>query len=172
MTIAWILKIHFENGYTYQKSRSRFLKIGDNMEKRRFILALDFDETIATNAFPDIQKAELNPPVLDNLERMKNILTQRGISPIVILWTCRTDNDKGLFLTDAVEFCEKHGIHIDYVNENPLVEFDMFKEVDIYTPSPKIHYDFLLDDKTSSALFPGETVEKFKMVLDRMEKFL
>ena len=74
------------------------------MEK---ILAIDFDGTITRHSrYPNI--GEANTEFIDWLKKQK----EDGCK--LILWTCRT----GRLLQEAVEFCEKHGLTFDAVNEN------------------------------------------------------
>ena len=94
---------------------------------RPTIYAVDFDGTIVENAFPDI--GQINQKVREFLLKRK----EKG--NIIILWTTR-DNEK---LYEAVEFCDNHGIPIDYVNRNvPWLDFDT---------SDKIFADVYVDDR-------------------------
>lgn len=132
--------------------------------KKLFSIAIDFDGTIALNGFPDITKAKINSDFIYLLEQTKSFIKSIGLKPIIILWTCRTNNSKGSYLSDAVEFCKKHKIHIDYVNENPTYQLKMFENVKIYTPSPKIYADLYLDDLAYNAneYFLHEIYQKYK----------
>ncbi len=70
------------------------------------IIAVDFDGTLCKNRYPDI--GEPIQEVIDKLlEEQKN-------GAKLILWTCRCDQE----LTDAVEWCERHGIIFDAVNDH------------------------------------------------------
>ncbi len=70
------------------------------------IIAVDFDGTLCTNRYPDI--GEPIQEVIDKLlEEQKN-------GAKLILWTCRCDKE----LTDAVEWCGRHGIIFDAVNDH------------------------------------------------------
>ena len=73
------------------------------------IFAVDFDGTIAKNAFPDISKAEPNVNLIEYLKVLKSIGNNK-----LILWTNRTDNH----LIDACNWCADHGLYFDAVNEN------------------------------------------------------
>lgn len=70
------------------------------------IIAVDFDGTIVQNKWPEIGK--INDFVVNKMRREKEEGT------IIILWTCRTGRE----LREAVEFCEKNEIPIDYANED------------------------------------------------------
>ena len=66
-------------------------------------IAVDFDGTLCSDAFPDIGKP--NQPLIDFLIRWQ----QEGNK--VILWTCREDT----LLWIAVDWCAEHGVTIDEV---------------------------------------------------------
>lgn len=94
---------------------------------RPTIYAVDFDGTIVENEFPDIG------PI--NQKVRKFLLERKEKGNIIILWTTR-DNEK---LGEAVEFCDNHGIPIDYVNRNvPWLDFET---------SNKIFADVYVDDR-------------------------
>lgn len=86
------------------------------------VIAVDFDNTLAFNGFPDISRAVPNRSLIRMLRRAQNL----GYS--VILWTCR-ENYGGKFFDDshslsqAVSFCRKYGLFLDAINhgkvENP-----------------------------------------------------
>lgn len=70
------------------------------------IIAVDFVGTLCKNRYPDI--GEPIQEVIDKLlEEQKN-------GAKLILWTCRCDKE----LTDAVEWCGRHGIVFDAVNDH------------------------------------------------------
>ena len=73
---------------------------------RNKIIAIDFDGTLCTNAFPKI--GEPKQSVIDAILREQ----KNGVN--VILWTCRV----GERLIEAVKFCNRAGIIFDAVNEN------------------------------------------------------
>lgn len=98
-----------------------------NDEDRPTIYAVDFDGTIVENDFPDIG------PI--NQEVRKFILDKKRKDNVIILWTTR-QNEK---LEEALDFCEEHGIPIDYANRNvPWVDFET---------SDKIFADVYVDDR-------------------------
>ena len=75
-------------------------------DRRRKLIAVDFDGTLCVSKFPDI--GEPNWSAI-------NALKQRQMDgDIVILWTCR----EGHLLTDAVRWCKNHGLVFDAINEN------------------------------------------------------
>ncbi len=101
------------------------------------IIAVDFDGTIAEHEFPDIGR-----PVPGAFEWMKK-WQEAGAK--LILWTMRSDGrsedggkENGPVLTDAVEFCRKHGVEFWGVNRNP--------EQGGWTQSPKCYAHIYVDD--------------------------
>lgn len=76
------------------------------MEDRK-IYAVDFDNTISLHAhFPNVGKP--------NTELIKWLNERQADGDILILWTCRC----GKHLDMAVDFCKRHGLVFDYINEN------------------------------------------------------
>ena len=95
------------------------------------IIAVDFDGTIAEHKFPDIGN-----PVPGAFHWLKKF---REAGAGIILWTMRSDGQKhGPTLTQAVEFCRKHGIEFDGINENPTQK--------TWTCSPKAYAHIYIDD--------------------------
>ena len=71
-----------------------------------YIIAVDFDGTLCTNAWPDIG---------DPIEHvLKYVKEQRRAGAKIILWTNRV----GKKLDDAISWCRSHGLEFDAVNEN------------------------------------------------------
>ena len=82
------------------------------------VIAIDFDGTIVKHKFP-----EIGEPMPGAFEVLKE-LQEAGFK--LILWTCREDDGYLIdrqFLTAAVEFCQKHGMEFDAVNET-LEDFE------------------------------------------------
>lgn len=99
-----------------------------NYEESRPIVAVDFDGTLTSNEFPDI--GEINNNVVNWVRERKD----NGAT--IILWTTR-QNKK---LQEALDFCDKKDIPIDYVNQNvPWLPFNT---------SQKIFADIYLDDRS------------------------
>lgn len=105
------------------------------------ILAIDFDGTIVTDAFPEIGK-----PVWQAFEALY-AFKREGHK--LILWTCREDTTDRKYLTEAVEFCRDRGIEFDAVNENipdhPFIHLDGI--------SRKVFADIYIDDKARLPLW-------------------
>lgn len=95
------------------------------MAIRKAIIALDFDGTVVTHAYPEVGEDIGAVAVLKELVAQEDKL---------ILWTMRS----GTLLEDAVAWFKKHDIPLWGINENPTQ-----KE---WTESPKLHADLLIDD--------------------------
>ncbi len=95
------------------------------MAIREAIIALDFDGTVVTHAYPEVGEDIGAVPVLKELVAQGDKL---------ILWTMRHDQ----LLEDAVAWFHKHEIPLWAINENPTQER--------WTTSPKIHADLVIDD--------------------------
>ena len=105
-------------------------------------IAIDFDGTIASNAFPDIKNAIPNHPVIEWMKRRQS----KGDK--FILWTCR-ENYGGKnfpdaeYRNDACRFCTMNKLFFDNVNSN-IGEYGFEQE----NYGRKIMADFYLDDKS------------------------
>lgn len=102
-----------------------------------FVIAVDFDQTLATGPFP-----QTGQPVAAAFEYLK-IFQLRGAR--LILWTMRSDGRKQYTdpprrdpLTAAVEFCRARGVEFWAVNGNP-------EQAD-WTGSPKAYAHVYIDD--------------------------
>lgn len=74
------------------------------------IIAIDFDGTLCVHKYPGIGDVEeIHLRVHDYLREQKE-----KHQAIIILWTCRA----GIYLNQAVQWCRRMNIPIDYVNEN------------------------------------------------------
>ena len=70
------------------------------------IIAVDFDGCLVQNAYPDIGA--------ENSIVVGALLAEQRKGAKIILWTCR----RGDLLFVAVDWCSKHGIKFDAINEN------------------------------------------------------
>lgn len=104
-------------------------------------IAIDFDGTIVEHMFPGI-----GSPVPGAIKWLK-LFKEAGA--VLILWTMRSDGIPAYtkFLTAAVEFCRKHGVEFDFVNENPQD----------WTNSPKAYAVRYVDDAAAGCplIYPG-----------------
>lgn len=71
----------------------------------RKVIAIDFDDTLFTNAWPDVGE-----PIWPVINRAK---IEKAKGAAIILWTCRA----GESLDAAVKACESVGLILDGVNE-------------------------------------------------------
>lgn len=92
-------------------------------------IAVDFDGTIVSNAYPDIGK-----PLLFAFETLKKLQSE---GHLLILWTYRS----GKKLDEAVDFCKKNGITFYAVNKS-YPEEEMSDAI-----SRKINADLFIDDR-------------------------
>lgn len=109
------------------------------------IACVDFDGTIVEHAFPKIG-AEL-PLAFEVLQEM------RAAGWKLILWTCREDEKNSVnkqYLTEAVKFCEEHGVVFDAVNET--IKSEEFRSERFFQRKPYCHC--FIDDRNLGG-FPG-----------------
>ncbi|MEP0264933.1 hydrolase [Dokdonia sp.] len=92
-------------------------------------IAVDFDGTIVTNAYPGIGK-----PMLFAFDTLKKLQNE---GHLLILWTYRS----GKKLDEAVDFCKKNGITFYAVNKS-YPEEEMSDAI-----SRKINADLFIDDR-------------------------
>lgn len=103
------------------------------MNKRKFIIAIDFDGTIVNNIYPKIGKLK------KNVVKIINKLVKKDNCEIII-WTCRED----IYLQDAISFLIINGIPFHYVNDN----CNWAKQTYNYNANcRKIFADIYIDDK-------------------------
>lgn len=106
------------------------------------IASIDYDGTIVKNAFP-----EVGEPVDGAFETLK-AMKEAGWK--LILSTCREDEKKRAYLTEAVEFCKSHGVEFDGVNTTPM---DLeFRDESSLRRKPFAHV--YIDDRNLGG-FPG-----------------
>jgi len=111
------------------------------MADKTLIIAIDFDGTIVTHAYP-----EIGQPVPGALETMKEFIA-RGDK--LILWTMRS-GDK---LHEAVKYCQDNGVRFWGINENP--------EQHLWTTSPKVFAHVYIDDRNVNGPTLGACVDWF-----------
>lgn len=102
------------------------------------IVAVDFDGTLVKNRFPEI--GEINWFVWEAVQKAQ----QEGKK--IILWTSRT----GKVLEDAVEFCSRHGLRFDAVNDN----IDEVKALG--WDARKVFASLYIDDRMGTVNFDGD----------------
>lgn len=88
---------------------------------------MTFDNTLSIGAsWPNIGKP--------NLPLFRALLDEQHRGNKIILWTCR---EKDSYLQEAIDFCQKHGLVFDAINEN-------LPDIGFY--SRKIVADVYIDD--------------------------
>jgi len=101
------------------------------------IIAIDFDGTIVEHRYPSIGKAK--PFAVETLIQ----LSRDGHK--LILWTLR----EGQLLDEALEWCEKQGIHFYAVNSNYPDNTMVFNSE---SKSAKIAADMYIDDRNINGI--------------------
>ena len=115
--------------------KSEYQTLVDGYNFKNKTIAVDFDGTLCTNKYPEIGLPNVN--LIERLIKLKDNNT-------IILWTCRT----GEQLSSAVEWCKKHGLEFDYVNENSELTLAKYN----YEDSRKITADIYIDDRAMKSL--------------------
>lgn len=93
--------------------------------------AVDFDGTLTmTSEYPNIGLA--------NIYLIDWLIGERNKGNKVILYTCRS----GELLNEAIEFCNKRGLHFDAINENLRENIEKYGG-----DTRKIHADYYIDDR-------------------------
>jgi len=104
------------------------------------LISVDFDGTICKHKFPEIGE------LLDGAAETLRDLGAAG--HILILNTCREDESRRAYLTEAVDFMRKHGVEFASVNENRPE--DEFRD----KPGRKVYAAVYIDDRNFGG-FPG-----------------
>ena len=99
-------------------------------------IAVDFDGTLCTDAWPNIGKP--------NIRLIKFLINWRKQGNKVILWTCR----EGDMLESAVKWCESYRLIFDAVNANLPERIEYYKN-----DSRKIGADYYIDDFNTLIVF-------------------
>ena len=99
-----------------------------------YYVAIDFDGTLVEHQYPAI--GDIKKSTIELLLNKKKELNELGLELVVIIWTCRGNDD----LRAAREWCEQNmpiSIAPKYYNENPEVMME----------SPKIFANEYWDDR-------------------------
>lgn len=126
--------------------------------KQQFILAVDFDGTIAETEDDYIPRK-----LMSNVKQVLDWAKKKNC--YIIIWTCRS----GKLLQQARKFLKDKNISYDIVNENvPWIDLET---------SRKIYYDFLIDDKCFEidwlkikTLISKKLISKFADQIEKLEK--
>lgn len=122
-------------------------------------IAVDFDGTLCENRFPDI--GEPKPLVIQFVKG------QAAAGAKIILHTCREDGGSRPLLTEAVRFCEAHGIPLYAVNENPGNVYPA--QFGIESAGRKVYADLYIDDKAFNTATIESTMERATQIVEQME---
>ena len=143
---------HDPNEYLRMFQLKTILNFLDDFEEkhnRPYVIAIDFDGTLAETRWPKIVKP--NEDIVDFIKLMY------GLGASIILWTCRSEN----YLDDALEWCKTQELEFDYINEHTDEALAAFESC-----SNKVSADIYIDDKAYN-LHLG-TVEGFiKHIINR-----
>lgn len=96
-----------------------------------FFICIDFDGTIVEHKFPYIGQ-----PVPLAIEYMDKFISYSNVK--MILYTMRSDQLSGNFLTSAVDYLNNNGIYDFWVNENQGQK--------VWSSSPKVFGNVYIDD--------------------------
>jgi len=111
--------------------------------KSNMLISVDYDGTICEKAFP-----EVGVPMEGAIETLKDLV---AAGHLLILNTCREDEKRRAYLTEAVSFMKSHGVEFASVNQNRPE--DEFRE----KPGRKVYADVYIDDRNFGG-FPGWAV--------------
>ena len=120
------------NRLYFEPSIMIFDNVDKNINRKKTVVAVDFDGTIAISNFPKIIA-----PIPYAFDVLKVLMNDPYTT--LILWTCR----EGELLQQALDFCELYGIKFDYVNENDEERTKYYGN-----DSRKIGADLYIDDKS------------------------
>ena len=118
------------------------------------LIGVDFDGTVVAHAFPDI--GEPLPMAFEVLKALKEA------GHVLILNTCREDQKRRKYLTEAVEFCRSHGVEFDGVNETPL-QYE-FRDIDSTNKEDwarrKVYATVYIDDRNLGGFLGWDKVKE------------
>lgn len=109
-----------------------------------YVVALDADGTVWTNAFPEI--GEVKEEHANVAQYIRNL---HAAGATICLWTCRVDvPGKRQYLEEAVQRCKELDIPLDYVNDGPNTPgFELWKPRKIFA------HEYIDDRAVNAGLF-------------------
>mgnify|MGYP006318789247 CR=1 FL=1 len=122
--------------------------------KNNMLICIDYDGTICEKAFP-----EVGVPMEGAIETLKDLA---AAGHFLILNTCREDEKRRAYLSEAVSFMKSHGVEFVSVNQNRPE--DEFRE----KPGRKVYADVYIDDRNFGG-FPGWAVIREAFGLTALE---
>lgn len=111
------------------------------------IIAVDFDGTLHTGAYPSI--GDMRPGAQEYMQKLKND------GHFLIIWTCRA----GERLTEAINWLLSQNIPFDRVNDQNPDNQALYGDI-----TRKVYADLYVDDKQVGGLPSWEDI--YKHVLD------
>lgn len=108
------------------------------------IIAVDFDGTLCTEKYPDIGE-----PIWETIKLVRDM---HALGDTIILNTCRVDQ----YLTDALAWCKKYDVPIDYANENVPERINYYK-----IDSRKISADIYIEDRAINLAERFKDIKKY-----------
>lgn len=117
------------------------------MEKQ-YIIAVDFDGTLVEDKFPEI--GEPNWKLIDELRTLRITLKGCGIELKLILWTCRNNTEKGMYLAEAIQWCQNSGLRFNAYNENLPEIKELYGE-----DTRKVFANMYIDDRAATEHIDG-----------------
>ena len=118
---------------------------------RKLVLAIDFDGTIVTDAYPNIGQ------LLPNAKQCINDLYEKHNCEIVI-WTCRT----GVEEFNCRNFLIENNMHFTTINQNTPAVICRWNKDD----SRKVYADIYIDDRSQYANKQISWLNIYNFVLD------
>lgn len=103
------------------------------------VIAVDFDGTLCEHRFPEIGEIKEEHQKIINYIRIMH-----SNNAEIVLWTCREDLPERAYLAEAIEWCKKQLIPINYVNEYPFGNGFAKRKVcaDIYIDDKAVNLDY------------------------------
>ena len=98
------------------------------------IIAVDFDGVLCESQFPRIGPSDQE--MIQAVKRVQNAGHE------TVLWTCRADQR----LSEAVEWCEMHGLHFTSINDNTSSNKLLFSAT-YPNGTRKVFADVYIDDR-------------------------
>ena len=124
--------------------------------KRKLVLAIDFDGTIVTDAYPNIGE------LLPFAKQCINDLYEKYKCEIII-WTCRT----GLEEFNCRQFLIENNIYFTTINQNTPSVLCRWNKDD----SRKIYADIYIDDRSQFANKKINWLDIFNYILEYKQRY-
>ncbi len=114
--------------------------------RKSLTLAIDFDGTIVSHAYPNIGEP------IKNAKEVMDRLMERGHK--IVIWTARNGKD----LEKVRNWLIKNKYHFECINKNIINA--------PYRPWPKIYCDLFIEDRNVGGLLPWLIVEEIVMNIE------